>query len=200
MNDDLKRYVEDLIVELGPSQNIDEFVPALWYLYDLGLTNMIEIGSSTGLSMMCWPLIVRGKCISIDLPSGPYGGQSDYRLQQRDEMWRKYFDDRIISIRGNSQDPNTINTVASILAEDSVDLLFIDGDHRYEYVKADYENYRQFLSDNGVIVFHDISPHDNSVHDPNYLVEVEKFWNELDGNKTTFEVEGSNMGIGILQL
>jgi Methyltransferase domain len=38
------------------------------------------------------------------------------------------------------------------------DLIFIDGDHRYEGVKRDFENYRGLLSDRGVILLHDVDP------------------------------------------
>ena len=35
------------------------------------------------------------------------------------------------------------------------DVLFIDGDHQYEKVKSDYENYRGFVKEGGLIMFHD---------------------------------------------
>ena len=36
-----------------------------------------------------------------------------------------------------------------------LDLLFIDGDHSYEGVKADWEAYKHFLKPGSIIVFHD---------------------------------------------
>ena len=36
-----------------------------------------------------------------------------------------------------------------------VDLLFIDGDHSYDGVKADWEVYREFLGHGSTVVFHD---------------------------------------------
>jgi predicted O-methyltransferase YrrM len=37
----------------------------------------------------------------------------------------------------------------------NVGILWIDGDHRYEAVKADYEAWRPFVVEDGIIAFHD---------------------------------------------
>jgi hypothetical protein len=44
-----------------------------------------------------------------------------------------------------------------------VSLLFIDGAHDYESVKADLENYGQRLADRGVLICHDVTPADPGV-------------------------------------
>lgn len=51
------------------------------------------------------------------------------------------------------------------------DLIFVDANHTYEYVKKDFYNYKQFLNDGGVIGFHDIDCPD--------WPAINKFWNEL---------------------
>lgn len=51
------------------------------------------------------------------------------------------------------------------------DLIFIDANHTYEYVKKDFYNYKPFLRKGGVIVFHDIDCPD--------WPRINKFWNEL---------------------
>jgi hypothetical protein len=51
------------------------------------------------------------------------------------------------------------------------DLIFIDANHTYEYVKKDFNNYKEFLNDNGVIAFHDIDCPD--------WPGINKFWNEM---------------------
>jgi hypothetical protein len=67
---------------------------------------------------------------------------------------------------------------------DSFDLIFIDADHRYVGVKRDFANYRELLSDRGVIVFHDVDP--DHAFKGGAGGEVWRFWNELDeGSKTT---------------
>lgn len=63
------------------------------------------------------------------------------------------------------------------------DCIFIDGDHSYEGVKQDYEMYKEFLSENGIICFHDIL--DTESH-RNCGCYVHMFWNEIkECHKTT---------------
>lgn len=66
------------------------------------------------------------------------------------------------------------------------DLVFIDGDHSYDGVKADWENYGPMGK---VVAFHDIA---HPAHG------VGKFWAEIkDRHKTTSCVR-SGMGVGIV--
>jgi len=51
------------------------------------------------------------------------------------------------------------------------DLVFIDANHTYEYVKQDFQNYSQYLDKGGVIAFHDVDCPD--------WPGINKFWNEL---------------------
>jgi predicted O-methyltransferase YrrM len=40
----------------------------------------------------------------------------------------------------------------------NVDVLFIDGDHSYEAVAADLENYGSIVKERGLIILHDVEP------------------------------------------
>jgi predicted O-methyltransferase YrrM len=51
---------------------------------------------------------------------------------------------------------STVQRVAGALDGRSIDVLFIDGDHRYEGVKQDFLMYRRLVRPGGMIVFHDI--------------------------------------------
>ncbi|MCH7704519.1 MAG: class I SAM-dependent methyltransferase, partial [Planctomycetes bacterium] len=42
-----------------------------------------------------------------------------------------------------------------VLAPECASLIFIDGDHAYDQVVADFENYRGLLAPGGCLVFHD---------------------------------------------
>jgi predicted O-methyltransferase YrrM len=39
-----------------------------------------------------------------------------------------------------------------------IDMLFVDGSHRYEDVVADFENFSPYMRSNGLLVFHDVTP------------------------------------------
>ena len=51
------------------------------------------------------------------------------------------------------------------------DLIFVDGGHEYKDVKKDLDNYSRMLSDNGILIVHDI-------HSLEYT-DVNKAWNEF---------------------
>ena len=51
------------------------------------------------------------------------------------------------------------------------DLIFIDGNHAYEFVRQDFTNYSKFLSANGVLALHDIAASD--------WPDIQRFCNEI---------------------
>ena len=80
---------------------------------------------------------------------------------------------------------------------DQFDLIFIDGDHRYDGVKSDFEAYRPLLSSRGVILFHDVDP--NHAFKGAAGGDVWKFWSELEeGSKTLLCCSRSNGRIEFL--
>jgi cephalosporin hydroxylase len=61
-------------------------------------------------------------------------------------------------VDGSSYDSSTVARVERLLDGNKLDVLFIDGDHRYAGALADFLAYRPFVRDGGLIVFHDIQP------------------------------------------
>lgn len=67
----------------------------------------------------------------------------------------------------SSDEKKTLNHIKNIC---KFDLIFIDANHEYEYVKKDFENYKQFIKKRGLIIFHDINLKKSG---------SKKFWNEI---------------------
>jgi predicted O-methyltransferase YrrM len=55
----------------------------------------------------------------------------------------------------DSQAKETVQIVKEAIDFKSVDFLYIDADHSYEGIKADYENYTPLVKPGGIVGFHD---------------------------------------------
>jgi predicted O-methyltransferase YrrM len=100
-------------------------------------------------------------------------------------------------LRQDSHLPETEQVVRNILKDNELDFLFIDGDHTYEGVRADFTMYSPLVREGGLIAFHDIAESGGSR-------EVHRLWEELKPNYRHSEFihrTGSGaMGIGVLQV
>jgi len=116
--------------------------------------------------------------------------------------------DRVI-INGSSYEQATVAHVTSMLANQKIDILFIDGDHTYAGVKADYEAYKGFVRNGGLIVFHDIVKDHHArfgTESPGWSGGVPEFWQEVksqQGGRRCWEFiadpQQDGMGIGVLE-
>jgi len=133
-----------------------------------------EIGTNLGGTLLLWCALAKpdAKIISIDMPGGPFGG--GYR-RYRTNYYRSfaYRDQELLLLRLDSHAPETFRYVHEFCANEKLDFLFIDGDHTYEGVKADFETYSKLVGPNGLIVFHDIAP------TTDLRVGVSRFWREV---------------------
>ena len=81
-----------------------------------------------------------------------------------------------------------------------VDFAFIDGDHTYDGVKADFLYYAPLVRSGGLIAFHDILPRTDVPE-----IQVDRFWGELRDSYETSEIigpegSGRRIGIGLLRV
>ncbi|MGH9467964.1 MAG: class I SAM-dependent methyltransferase, partial [Terriglobales bacterium] len=138
---------------------------------------VLEIGTCKGgtLCVLCRLAAPDATIVSLDLPGGAYGGGYDAK---RALVFRAFprRGQRLHLVRGDSHLPQIRERVARALGGEPLDLVFIDGDHSYAGVKADYEMYSPMVRAGGVVAFHDIVE-----HPPEYGVGVGRFWREIRG-------------------
>jgi cephalosporin hydroxylase len=146
--------------------------------------NILEIGSFYGGTLWFYMNANNANLksiMSIDLPVPPSDDRYGEMLKCR-TLWPGWEEQRgvaIYDIQGNSQGELAIRGASSIFKDDPVDLLFIDGDHSYQGVKADYENYEKLVRPGGMIVFHDCHG----------LFDVKRFWQEVKATKPCLDIE-----------
>ena len=111
---------------------------------------VIEIGSFRGRSISMLALALRAAgsdalILSVDPHSREPHNQAHVRtaLAQLDE------ERRLVQFRCGS------DQAARIIGRKTASLIFIDGDHSYQQVEADFANYRDLLAPGGCMVFHD---------------------------------------------
>lgn len=146
------------------------------------LKTIVEVGAFAGGTLWAWHQL-GARVIGVDMPPPGYPDGPQVN------------DLGMTVICGDSHDPVTRDQLVTELAGDLVDMLFIDGDHTYEGVKADYELYAPLVRPGGVIAFHDICNHAEMP-----FIEVQRFWFTLDGDKEEIVAWPPTWGgIGVLR-
>ena len=177
--------------------HIEYFKFCEWY-QELRCKNIMEIGSYLGGNFyaMCKLSDPIGLKISLDCPL--YQDQT-VQLKLNDTYIKmKSFAEDVHLVHTDSHITESKNQISSILGEQKLDFLFIDGDHTYEGVKQDFEMYSSFVKNGGYVAFHDIN--DTEFH-RQLNCHVAKFWNELNyKNKFEFNSKSFCMGIGVIQI
>lgn len=113
---------------------------------------------------------------------------------------------KIICLQNDSHRPETVSAVRDCLAGRALDVLYLDGDHSYEGIKADFRLYSSLVRPGGLIVFHDIVPDYKTrygIETASYVGGVPQFWEEIKAAHARVEeiVEDraqDGYGIGIL--
>ena len=110
-------------------------------------------------------------------------------------------------VEGDSHDAATLERVRGLLGGRPLDLLYLDGDHSYDGVAADFRMYAPLVRAGGLVVFHDVVPDYRTrygVETRSYTGGVPQFWRELKGAgarvEEIVEDEGQDgFGIGVLR-
>ncbi len=173
---------------------------------------MIPLPQQTPWELACLLGLLR------DLPKplrlleiGVYEGGTLYHWLQRSELvvgiddtmrdpgpevwngWAQKFGADLVLLQGSSHDPELIEKAREY---GPYGFCLIDADHRYEPVKADWENFRDMVQPNGIVAFHDIVPRED--------YGVDRLWEEIKaepGSRTIEIIEDESparCGIGVV--
>lgn len=159
--------------------------------------SFLEIGSRFGgsLYLLAQACLPGSLVVSVDYEGGSWGSQgSGAQLKLVIEKLKEQ-GFGVVHIPGMSQDPAVINKTRQAVG-DSLDFLFIDGDHRYEMAAADWENYGSMVRQGGITAFHDIFSDDRTLCSWGEI-GVHRLWKTLKATHKTEEIT-LFPGIGVL--
>jgi predicted O-methyltransferase YrrM len=102
------------------------------------IKTILEIGRSNGYSFGFFRFAFpQAKVISVDIVR-----------TKTSEKVAQLFDNNFLFVDGTSEELKKINSI--------YDLVFIDGEHTFEWAKRDWGNVQPFLSSNAVVFFDDL--------------------------------------------
>ena len=180
---------------------------------------IVELGSYYGCSAFAFLQAMKdggiaGSLYAVDTWEGDSFTKNDYREDiygQYKEIQDKCFSDRSSSFEKDSSDEDlpkrdavsdkgahmlrmTFDEAVRLFEDDSIDLLHIDGSHRYEDVKHDFLTWKNKVRKDGVIFFHDIAEEEMFGE----VLGSHVFWEELKSEyPLTLEFPFS-FGLGVL--
>jgi cephalosporin hydroxylase len=183
-------------VSLKPLQVKSEIVYLCKVIQELNPKKIVEIGSASGGTLFLFAHVAcPEKMVSIDLPAGSFGGgYPSWKIPLFKSLAKK----KVIQlIRADSHKEETLGKTRTLLKDEKVDFLFIDGDHTYQGVKQDFQMYSPLVKKGGIVSLHDIA-----THDPASGCEVDRFWSEIKPTYRHIEIieklDQKWAGIGVL--
>lgn len=172
----------------------------------------LEIGARNGISLgaIGEAMMPDGVIVVVDLPNGRWGSKDSVEhLKAQAQHLVNEFGHSIELLLSDSQTTETLHAVRrkaesyGLMRARPFDMVFIDADHTYDSVRADWLAYGRLAK---VVVFDDIAqaPGVTKVtHGETLAFGVSDLWAELEGgallfNTETIIAEGSKNGKGIL--
>ncbi len=212
----LNNSIIDKIASLGPVNNLDdlfsmasrgwygiispiqsrmEFTSLLAEISRQQPSTVLEIGTASGGTLFMYSRVASADAtiVSVDLPGGSFGGgypESRIKLYEAFALPNQ----NLHLIRADSHLQETFDLVEECFENQTIDFIFIDGDHTYEGVRSDFEMYSKLVSKNGYIAFHDTI----------YAQGVKKFWLEIkdqyEFTQEWIDKDNPRYGIGLIKI
>ena len=189
--------------EKYPPQNPAEFELHCQYVRELQPTFIMEIGSRHGRSTIrlaeaAMPQLHRITC--IDLPGAAWGtaGSEQSLRDCLQGLENRGVETALHLIDSHGEEAKQL---ARMFHRNRIDFLFIDGDHSYEGVKQDFEQFLPCMREGGMIALHDVCGEDR-MQSKGVQMGVHRFWKEVQGEfeTRTIQAAGSKLGIGVVFL
>jgi cephalosporin hydroxylase len=180
----------------SPIQVGSEFKALLQLLHERRPQNILEIGTANGgtLYLFTKAAAADATLVSVDLKIKNEKLFSSFNRKQQ----------KVILVEGDSTASEVKRKVREIFGN-GLDFLFIDGDHSYEGVKADFQNYFPHVKPGGIVAFHDIvESYDTrfGLLTEGWAGGVPQFWNEIkkayDHREFVENWQQDGFGIGVL--
>ena len=187
-------------MSIAPMQVREEAIRLLSVVSENRPKTVLEIGTARGGTLFMFPRVSdpAGVIITVDLPGDEFGTGYPTHMAK---LFRRFAtgSQRVILVRGDSHKTETLDTVKNEMRGADADFLFIDGDHRYEGVKRDFEMYSPLVRKGGIVAFHDIC-----AGPPENVGEVPRFWAEIRDKYRTETVikdpSQGGFGVGIIHI
>jgi hypothetical protein len=152
---------------------------------------LVELGTQQGFSYLCFCQQIRQmktptRCAAVDTWRGDE--HANFYGEEVFENLRRYHDPQYSDF--STLIRSTFEDALELFPNGSIDLLHIDGRHRYEDVRYDYESWKPKLSSRAIVLFHDTQVRERDFG-------VFRFWEEVSKQFPHFEFKHGH-GLGVL--
>lgn len=182
---------------IRPQQVTSEFLELANTVKDQQCKCILEIGTYRGGTLFVFSQVAaeNATVISVDMSMTVLGNL--YRVCQKPLLSRLVRKGQsLLLLRKDSHRDDTLESIKRALHGQTLDFLFIDGDHSYEGVRKDFEMYSPLVRSGGLLAFHDIRISED--------LGVCRLWNEIKKQYIYKEfvdrTGNAPLGIGVLWL
>jgi cephalosporin hydroxylase len=178
---------------VGPVQHRSEIGALLDLARENGTQVVCEIGAQdAGTSVLFSRVLHPEKLVVMDLFT-----KNRWRLRRAAPTGQT-----VQIVDGDSTHSLTVRRLRRKLQGQPIDLLLIDGDHRWSGVRHDFLTYREFVRDGGLIAFHDICEATDP-DSPLWTGDVPAFWRAVSALYPSHEFidmpAQQGLGIGVIR-
>lgn len=161
-------------------QDLGEFGRFWDFVNEYQPGKVVEIGSLYGGTLWYWVQFdYSSKIVAVDQLTEFEPFRTEVLESRKQwEYWGQSYGCELYHVEGSSTDPEVRAKTLAHLGGESIDFLFIDGDHTYEGVKEDWVLWNRMVKPGGLIAFHDTIPSVNR-HEPGVVRFVSELKDQL---------------------